>query len=104
MTHWRAIVAFTDTDDVSDDWNWFYGDIRDACAGTDVHVAYAEPGVDEVVVGPARVGIAEFRVHRKGYLFMESGRETVFVPYDQSRITLQRAAEHFGTDLSVKRA
>lgn len=103
---WRAIVAFNETDDVSEDWSWFYSDVREACDGTDVFVVYAGPGVQEVEIAPndetvTRVSIAEFRSEPRGYLFMESGRETRFQEYDQSQILLRQASDYFGTDLTA---
>jgi hypothetical protein len=91
----RAIVAFTDTEDVSEDWTWFFHDLRTACAGTGIVVASAGPGVDRV----AAVDITPFRARRRGYVFFEDGREPRFQPYDQARIVLERASEYFGLRL-----
>jgi hypothetical protein len=96
----RAIVAFTDTEDVSDDWTWFLHDLRAACAGSGIVVASAAPGADQVAAGPgAPVDIAEFRHRRRGYVFVEDGRAPRFQPYDQARVVLERASEYFGLSL-----
>lgn len=107
---WRAIVAFTDTEAVSEDWNWFLQDIRnavdraEAAEGVEIQVIYAGPGVKTVVIGPrdtplARIDIGRYREHGKGYLFIENERRIDFHPYGQSADTLRAASEYFGVGL-----
>jgi hypothetical protein len=103
---WRAIVAFSDTDAVSDDWSWFYSEIRAAGAAAGVGVRYAGPEVDEVAIDmpgapAARVDITPFRHHAHGYVLAEEGREPHYQPYDQPTVVLRAAAEYFGTDLET---
>lgn len=106
---WHAIVAFTDTGAVSEDWNWFLDDIRKAAAAAkeDIQVVHAGPGVKTVVIGPedaplARIDIGRYRKHSKGYLFIENGRETLYQPYGQSADTLRAASGYFGVGVGPR--
>lgn len=104
---WRAIVAFTSTEAVSEDWNWFYEDIRKAAHGmkdANIQVIYAGPNDRLVVIGPAdaplaTIDIGEYFAHGKGYLFMENGRDIRYQPYGQSADTLREASDYFGIRL-----
>lgn len=102
---WRAIIAFTDREAVSEDWNWFFGDLLEACKGTDIFVVHAGPGQTQVAVGPrdrplATIDLSPHRGHRHGYLFVEAGREARYEKYDQSFVVLEKASEYFHTTLS----
>ena len=96
----RAIIAFTDTDAVSEDWTWFLFSLRRACRDTGVVVVSAGPGVDEVVVGPGPpVSVAPFRHRRRGYVFVQDDRAPQLESYDQVRVVLEHASEYFGLAL-----
>ena len=98
MSPWRAIIAFSDTDSVSDDWSWFYSEIRDAGAAAGYEVRYAGPAVDGVAIerAGATVDVTAFRHHRHGYVLAAQDREPEFQPYDQPAVVLDAAARYFG--------
>jgi hypothetical protein len=101
---WRAIVAFTDSDTVSEDWNWFFGDILTACKGKTIFVIHAGPQNKQIVIGPkdnpmAFVDISGYFEHHKGYIFMEDGREVKYQPYDESSSVLTAASDYFKINL-----
>jgi hypothetical protein len=95
---WRVVVAFNDSDHVSDDWSWYYSELRDACRGTGVHVAHEPAGTHDP---PASlVDLEPFREHRLGYILAEEGQEPRFVPYDVPRVVLGAVSEYFGIELT----
>lgn len=101
QTHWRAVVAFTDQKEVSEDWNWFYGDITAACEKAGIFVSHSETGKDEVDIGPigkpiCRLDLSAYRKkYRIGYLLLEKGKNTLFLEYNPSSVTLKKAGEYF---------
>jgi len=101
---WRAIIAFTDTEKVSEDWNWFYADIKNACEKKGILVIHAGPQDKRVAIGPADepftvIDISDYFKHGKGYLFVVKGKEMEYQKYDQSFIVLKKAAGYFGVSL-----
>jgi hypothetical protein len=104
--HWRAIIAFTNTDKVSEDWNWFYGDITDACLNKGIYVAHAEVNDNYVDVGPLGKPILQINISKytmeytSGYLFLEKGRKIQYFKYDLSNETLRKASKYFKLDLT----
>lgn len=95
---WRVVVAFNDTEPVSDDWSWFYSQLRDACRDTGVRVAHDPAGTQ---APPASlVDLEPFREHRLGYVLAEEGREPRFVPYDTPHVVLGAVSDYFGLELS----
>jgi uncharacterized protein YgiM (DUF1202 family) len=95
-----AVIAFTDTNDVSEDWNWFFHDITVAFKGSNVHVVHStnEPLAP---IGPSSapfdiVDIGDYiKKHGSGYLCYKNG-EVVFLEYDTSDVTIRKAKEFFG--------
>ncbi len=51
--HWRAIITFTDTNQISEDWNWFYYDIEEACKEKSIFLSHSQLNNDYVDVGPS---------------------------------------------------
>lgn len=105
--HWQAIIAFTNTDEVSEDWNWFYGDITDACINKGIFVAHSKVNNKYVDVGPTgkpifQIDISEYTTeHTSGYLFLEKDRKIKYFNYDQSHETLLKADKYFKLNLAV---
>lgn len=99
----RAIVAINDSVEVSDDWNWFFDDIRTACERKGIQVVHADVGEQTIRIGPDAqpviVELAAYRELRKGYLFVETGRQYFFQNYDQSDVVLEAAAKYFDIEL-----
>jgi len=95
----RAIVAINNGE-ISEDWNWFFDDIRRACEGKGIQVVHAGAGDRTIRVGPAEAAVTidlrPYAQGQKGYLFVETGREYLFQAYDQSRIVLEKASSYFG--------
>jgi len=95
-----AVIAFTDTDDVSEDWNWFFHDVNTAFKDTDIHITHAakEP---YLAIGPpaAPFDIIDMGKYMKrygsGYLCYKNG-EIKYVAYDTSDETIRIAKEFFG--------
>ncbi len=95
-----AVIAFTDTSDVSEDWNWFFHDITVAFKGSNVHVVHStnEPLAP---IGPSSapfdiVDIGEYiKKHGCGYLCYKNG-EVTLLAYDTSDVTIKKAKEFFG--------
>ncbi len=95
---WRVVVAFNDSEVVSDDWSWYYSELRTACRGAGVSVAHEPAGTQDP---PASlVDLAPFRAHRLGYVLAAEGREPRFVPYDVPRVVLGAVSEYFGVELT----
>lgn len=95
-----AVIAFTDTSEVSEDWNWFFHDIFTAFKGTDIHVIHAreEP---YLAIGPsaAPFDIIDMKEYLKkygsGYLCYKNGN-VKYVAYDTSDATIKIVKEFFG--------
>lgn len=93
----RAVIAFTNKEQVSEDWNWFYGDILDACTkqGIPVHDVGPED-VNVVVLEDVIVDLSPYLAeHSMGYLFVR-GSELKYEPYNQPYVVLAHASEFFG--------
>lgn len=95
-----AVIAFTDTGDVSEDWNWFFHDITVAFKGTDVHVVHST-NESPVPVGPSGapfdiVDIGDYiKKHGCGYLCYKNG-EVTLLAYDTSDETINKVKGFFG--------
>ncbi len=95
-----AVIAFTDTSDVSEDWNWFYHDVTTAFKGTDIHVIHStkEP---QLAIGPGTapfdiIDIGEYlKKYETGYLCYKNG-EIKYVAYDTSDETIRLVKNFFG--------
>jgi len=91
---WRVVIAFNDTEAVSDDWSWYYSELRDAGRAAGLHVAHDPVGTQDP---PASlVDLEPYRSHGLGYVLAEEGREPRFVPYDVPRVVLGAVSEYFG--------
>jgi hypothetical protein len=102
---WRAIIAFSDTDSVSEDWNWIYSDIQTACQDKDIFVIYAGPENKHIPIGPKEeplsiIDISMYYKYGNGYIFAESGREMKYQEYSLSNKILESASEYFGISLT----
>lgn len=98
----RAIIAVTDTENVSEDWNWFYTDIRQACEGTDIQMFHAQDPYLTIHTDhrdSLTIDLSHYSQGHRGYLFVETGREYVFQAYDQSNSVLAAASVYFGITL-----
>ncbi len=104
---WRAIIAFSETDSVSEDWNWIYSDIRVAGQNKDIFVIYAGPKNKHIPIGPKEeplsiIDISTYFKYKNGYIFAESGREMRYQEYGLSNQILKSASEYFGISLTPK--
>jgi hypothetical protein len=99
----RSIIAINDTENVSEDWNWFLDDIRKACEGTGILVVRAPVHDLTVRLGSDQqaviIDLSEYQAFHKGYLFVETGRRSFFQAYDQSVVVLEEASRYFGISL-----
>jgi hypothetical protein len=101
---WRAIVAFNSSEDVSEDWNWFFRDVVEACKGRGIFVIYAGPKDRQIIIGPeerpfASLDMSEYFKYLRGYVFIEDGRDAEYQEYDQSYVVLTKASKYFGISL-----
>ena len=98
----RAIIAIN-TSEISEDWNWFFDDIRKACEGKGIQVVHADSGYQTIRIGPEEqpvaIDLSVYAEFRKGYLFVETGRQYLFQAYDQSDVVLEEASNYFGIEL-----
>ncbi|MCP4136913.1 MAG: SH3 domain-containing protein [bacterium] len=96
----KAIIVFTDTDDVSEDWNWFYSDIMDACKGKNIYVSHSQLNKNMVPIGPREhpydfIDIATYlKTKQAGYLFIHN-KKIKYEVYDLSDFTLDKAGKFF---------
>lgn len=99
---WKAIVAFNNSESISEDWSWFYGDIIEACQGKGIYVLHVQDGQSKVSIGPkiepvAVVDITSFLDdHEMGYLFIAEGQKIKYQEYNMPDIVLEKASEYFG--------
>ncbi|MBP7734504.1 MAG: SH3 domain-containing protein [Spirochaetes bacterium] len=100
LTKRFAVIAFTDTTEVSEDWNWFFHDITTAFKGTDIHVIHVTKESHLAIGPPAApfdiIDLSEYlKKNGSGYLCYKNG-EIKYVPYDTSDQTIRIAKEFFG--------
>lgn len=99
----RAIVAFTETEEVGEDWSWFFSDIEKACEPFDIAVVYIPPYQDTISIkgpeGSETVDISDFRKYHRGYLFITPNKPIQYQPYNQSYLALENASIYFGLNL-----
>lgn len=78
---WKAIIAFADDSEVSEDWNYAYSKVVKVFKDTEVKVYYAPAGTDSIQVAPQEIiSIALFReVNSMGFIAIEAGREPIFL-------------------------
>lgn len=99
---WRAIIAFNDNRDVTEDWGWFFGDIKEAFQDKGVFVVYAEFNNPIVSIGSRDTPIATIDItdylekYHMGYLFVREGDRPRYHNYDQSVVVVKSASEYFG--------
>ncbi|MCB9040867.1 MAG: hypothetical protein H6557_29915 [Lewinellaceae bacterium] len=103
---WKAIIAFADDSEVSEDWNYAYSKVVKVFKDTEVKVYYAPAGTDSIQVAPQEIiSIALFReVNSMGFIAIEAGREPIFLGdhggfYDpETSDPIQEAKKYFGRE------
>ena len=102
---WRAIIAFSNTNEVSEDWNWFFNDIENACKNKGIYVIYAGPDDNKVKIGEGKkplavIDISKYLLEKEiGYLFIENGEKIIFQEYNYVSIVLENASNFFNIEL-----
>lgn len=103
---WRVMIAIDGGGDISEDWNWFWGDLKTACEDDGILMVYAQP---DDLINPAfavvqdgisltTVDLSAYRTMR-GYLLIKERHAPYFLVYDQPDVILAQASAYYGLKL-----
>lgn len=109
QVEWRAIIIFNDSLEVTDDWNWFNLDIKNAAEAQGIWVIPANAviiDVTKIAIGEPDMPFTSLNIsdyvsqYHYGYLFVQEGDDIYYQAYGTSTQTLEAASDYFGVRLT----
>ena len=109
---YRAIVQFADTASIGsipgEDWLWNSIEIQEAAEPVGILFAIATKGFDKLSIYNYHgeevdvVDISSFLAkHNMGYLVLQKGKKSVFIPYSSAKEILPKAFTHLGLEYAT---
>jgi len=101
--NYKIIVAYASSQDVSEDWNYFYSDIesyfKEKGGVYVINNSGKKASVDntELTVEIDLTSIlAKNKITGNCYIFIENGKEAKCIDYDMPDVTIEKAKKYFG--------